>query len=161
MPIALGGVGTAYCKPTPKKTPAKPAAVKWVTRVSGKISCSVPSNWKHPKGAPAEMCAWYVGADENMPNGAFACSIEAKPSQQAPPGTISQKPVKVADLNATEYRVKANGVGFDGVMIMANKADAGGKCMMIMAGSAKGEFAKYEPTLRKMIASVKMVAAKP
>ena len=152
--VAAIAVGGAYCKTATKKAPAK--AVTWVTRTTGKITCSVPSNWKRPKGAPSDMCAWYIGADENMPDGAFACSIEAKPSQEAPPGTISRKQIKVAGLNATQYRVKANGMGFDGVMVKAEKAAAGGKCLMIMAGSGKGEYAKYESTLRRMIASIKI-----
>lgn len=150
--VAIAASG-AYCKSAPKKAPKK--SVTWVTRTTGNVTCLVPSDWKRPKGAPADMCVWCIGADDNVPNGAFACSIDSMPNMPSPPGTISQKQIKVAGFNATQYRVKMAGQGFDGVMIMAQKA-VGGKCLMIMAGSAKGEYAKYQATLSKMIASVKI-----
>lgn len=146
---------------TPNKTaPGKTTTqIKWVTKTFGKLSFSIPSNWKMSNQMPENLAGWYIGANTTKVNAGFSCGWEETNSEQMLKDftTYSVKKngsVTVAGISATEYFGECN--GDTGLVIIADQPDADGKRLIIEVGSETGEWKKYEPILRKIIASIKV-----
>ncbi len=155
LAVTAGGVDSAYC--SSKQKSGKPSTA-WVTKSVGNLTLSIPGNWKTPKILAIKTAGWYIGADESKPEAAFAYIWDKAPLQTLL-NTCSIKKktaVKVGGVCATEYRVKSQIAEFDGLIIAGDKIESDGSRLLIVAAADVNKWAKYGPTLRKIIASIKI-----
>jgi hypothetical protein len=159
--LALCVAGTGMCKPAPSAAKGKKATVqttKWVKVCFHGISFDAPEKWRPFLMAPENGVGRYLGESEATPLVGFICMFE-KPEnldRLFDIGVTRKRTVTVAGIKATEHRFHRKSDDCDGVLIVSEKKYADGTRFYIAAVSQTGQWKKYEPVLRKMIASVKV-----
>jgi len=162
--MTFGGSGAAtIAAPEPTPAPEPPAVPEgWARKTLGEVSFSVPSEWKLMPDSQGEKGegGWYAGSPD-APDAAFG--VLRDPEMENIAGDFDDLQVEeavFAGQAATRYTGGVDGEG-RAMILLLKQPGADGRTIALVAASVADKWDAFQPTLTKILSTVRIAAAAP